>query len=227
MAADIQIRKDIKMTRLIIIRHGQSEANAQSIFAGHSDFDLTDLGRHQAELSADYLFQREKIAVIYSSDLLRAYNTALPISKKFGLPIIKNTTLREIFAGLWEAQTVDCIKETYPEDFKCWKENYSAVRCTGGEAIYEVYERTVPEICRIAKENDGKTVLIATHATVTRGFNAYALGYGSHESGNSPQVVNAGISIYDMDGDKVIKGKYNITEHLGDTVKGLKTQFNA
>ena len=64
-------------TKVVIIRHGQSIANAQGICLGHTDWDLTDLGREQARIAAEHL-KNEKIDAIYSSDLIRAYNTALP-----------------------------------------------------------------------------------------------------------------------------------------------------
>ena len=75
------------MTRIILIRHGQSIANFIGKFAGHSDFDLTELGHRQAELAAGYLLKNEKIDKIYASDLLRAYNTAVPTAKALGLEI--------------------------------------------------------------------------------------------------------------------------------------------
>ena len=215
------------MTRVIIARHGQSEANANFIFAGHSDFPLTDFGREQARLIAEYLAKNEKIDKIYSSDLKRAYGTALPTSELLGIPIIKETGLREIYAGLWEAQPTDYIAENFPDDFNCWRDNYSKVRCTGGESIPEVYERIVPCICSIAKENDGKTVFIATHATVLRSFNAYAMGLKADETANSPAALNAALAIYTMDGERVIDSKFNITEHLGDMISRVPTKFNA
>ncbi len=70
------------MTRLIITRHGQSIANAQYRFAGHSDFDLSEIGHKQAELAAEYISKNFTVDYIYSSDLLRAYNTALPTAKR-------------------------------------------------------------------------------------------------------------------------------------------------
>ena len=76
------------MTRLVITRHGQSIANAEYRFAGHSDFDLSEIGKAQAELTSQYICAHEKIDVIYSSDLLRAYNTAVPTAKNLGLEII-------------------------------------------------------------------------------------------------------------------------------------------
>ena len=65
------------MTRFIITRHGQSIANAECRFAGQTDFDLSKLGYAQAECVGKYISQNFKIDHIYSSDLIRAYNTAM------------------------------------------------------------------------------------------------------------------------------------------------------
>lgn len=215
------------MTRIILVRHGQSVANANLIFAGHSDFDLTDFGRAQAELLAKHLHKNEKIDAIYSSDLKRAYNTALPTSLLTGIPIITKTELREVYAGLWESQPTSYIEENFPEDFNCWRNNFSMVRCTGGESISEVYDRIVKCICEIAKENDGKTVLITTHATVVRSFNAYALGLKRDQTADAPAVVNASASIFTMDGERVVESAFNNTDHLGDMISRVPTKFNA
>ena len=75
------------MTRIIFIRHGQSLANEQSRFAGHTNVPLTELGKAQAERAAEYIVKHEKIDKIYSSDLMRAHDTALPVSKLTKLPI--------------------------------------------------------------------------------------------------------------------------------------------
>ena len=99
------------MTRLIITRHGQSIANAECRFAGHSDFDLSPIGHTQAALAAEYISKTFKIDCIYSSDLLRAYNTALPTAKALGLEVIKTQELREIYVGKWEGHTTDEIAE--------------------------------------------------------------------------------------------------------------------
>jgi broad specificity phosphatase PhoE len=108
------------MTKLVLIRHGQSMANATNRFAGHSDFDLSDLGRHQAELAAEYIAKHFKIDAIYASDLLRAYNTAVPSSGLLGLSIEPRKGLREIFAGKWESMSFEDIQKTYTADFDTW-----------------------------------------------------------------------------------------------------------
>lgn len=209
------------MTQVIMIRHGQSVANEQNRFAGHSDFDLTELGRQQAELAGKYIHKNFKVDAIYASDLKRAYNTAVPTAKLFELPIIKSTALREIYAGKWETLMFDEILERYSEDFSVWKNNFSYARCTDGESIEELYNRCCAEILSIASENDGKSVVIATHATPIRVFNTLALGHGYEHTGDISFVVNASINVFEVDNGKPAIIKTNITEHLNELITTL------
>ena len=108
------------MTRIIITRHGQSIANENGLFAGYSDFDLTELGKRQACSVSDYLLKNERIDTIYSSDLLRAYHTATPVAKALGISIVKDTLLREIFGGEWEGLSFTDIAERSPNELDIW-----------------------------------------------------------------------------------------------------------
>ncbi len=207
------------MTRIIMIRHGQSLANAQSRFAGHSDFDLSELGKQQAELAAKYLCEKEQIDVIYSSDLLRAHNTALPFSKAYGLPINDREGLRELFAGDWEGRTIDDIKQRYSEDFRVWREDFSNARCTGGESVGEMYERMIREVLCLCRENDGKCILLATHATPIRVTEAYSRGLSADRVHEVPFVRNSAMNIFEYDGNTLRPVKTNITEHLDDSLQ--------
>ena len=213
------------MTRLIITRHGQSIANAERRFAGHSDFDLSEIGQQQAELVADYICQNEKIDVIYSSDLKRAFNTALPTATRLGMDIIPTTALREIFAGEWEALTTDEIAETYTADFDVWKNQYAKSRCTGGESTAEVYARAIATVADIAGKHDGKTVLVSTHATLVRALSAYALGLSADQAGDISFTHNASINIFTYEDGRLLPEKLNIIEHLGDNVTGVHKSF--
>ena len=215
------------MTRLILVRHGQSLANANNLFAGHSDFDLSEFGKQQATATADYLFKNERIDHIYASDLLRAYHTATPSGERFGLPVIKDTGLREIFAGEWESMSFPSIAETYPEQFRIWREDYSHARPVGGESTAEVYERIVPHICRLASQHDGKCLLLATHATVVRAFDAFARGYNKNETGKISFSYNASINIYNYQGGSVSIVRSNIVDHLDGMVTALPPIINA
>ena len=214
------------MTRLVITRHGQSQANAEYRFAGHSDFDLSELGRRQAERTADYICENEKIDVIYSSDLSRAYNTALPTAKRLGLEIIPTEELREIFAGEWEGMTTAELAEKYPEDFGVWKNDYASSRCTGGESVAEVYRRVTKTVAKIAQRHDGETVMLSTHATLVRALSAYSQGLDETRVGEIPFTHNASVNIFIYDNGKLIPEKLDIIEHLGDIVTGVHKSFN-
>ena len=207
------------MTRIIMIRHGQSLANAQSRFAGHSDFDLSELGKQQAELAAKYLYEREPIDAIYASDLLRAHNTAVPFSKLYGLPITDREGLRELFAGDWEGRTIDEIKELYTEDFRVWREDFSNARCSGGESVAEMYERMTAEVLRIARENEDKRILLATHATPIRVIEAFSRGLSADRVHEVPFVRNSAMNIFEYDGKTLRSVQPNITEHLDDSLQ--------
>ncbi len=155
------------MTRMIIVRHGQSTGNLGGRFLGHYDGELTNLGRRQAERAADYL-KNEKIDIAYASDLSRAYETGSIIAVPHRLVPIKDQNLREIFAGKWENVEFTKIAEQYPDDWKLWLDDAFRSRPTDGESVMELMTRVTSEFWKIASENNGKTVLVATHATPIR-----------------------------------------------------------
>lgn len=202
------------MTRLILVRHGQSVANAENRFAGHSDFDLTELGKQQANLAAEYLYTREKPDVIYSSDLLRAHNTALPFAQKYGMEIHDTEELREIYAGEWEGLELREIAERYTEDLIRWRDDFSNARCTGGESVAEVYHRIRDTLLKLARKHDGQCLLIATHATVVRSAECFARGFGAERMADVPFVRNSAINIFECDGERLTPIRTDIVEHL-------------
>ena len=210
------------MTRIIMVRHGQSIANLEGRFAGYSDFDLTDLGRKQAALAAEYLHDTmgEKVDKIYSSDLLRAHNTAVPFSKLYDLPINDTEELREIYAGLWEGMTFTDIEAIYPEGRATWVNDFSNSRCTGGESTRELYRRIVPTVTRLARENAGKTILITSHATPVRAIDCYSRGWGEDKIGDVKFVRNSAISIFEYDDttDTISPVLVGATEHLDESL---------
>ena len=106
------------MTRLILIRHGQSEANLTRRFAGHFNAPLTELGRSQAEKSAEYVAENYKVSKVYASDLARAFDTGLAIAQSHNIPIYKTQQLREIFAGDWEGKQYSCCGRQFGRSSK-------------------------------------------------------------------------------------------------------------
>ena len=89
------------VTRLYLIRHGQSAGNAEGRFGGHGPTPLSELGQKQAEITAEAL-ARENVSAIYSSDLYRAVQTAEPLSRLTGVPLLTKSAFRERNVGVLE-----------------------------------------------------------------------------------------------------------------------------
>lgn len=160
----------MKECKIFLVRHGQSLGNLNRVYLGHTDYDLSDLGREQAEITAEHL-KNEPIDAIYSSDLLRAHNTAVPHARLRGLEVIDSKNLREIFLGDWENQPIDeLIEKQYDAFVLGWKQSFGTFTVPGGEKVIDAGNRFYAEVERIARKNEGRTVLIAAHAAVIRVF---------------------------------------------------------
>ena len=210
----------MKVTHIYFIRHGESEGNKRNSFLGHTDLDITEKGHVQAEKTAEFL-QDIHADVIYSSDLKRAYNTGLHTAKKKGMEIIKNENLREIFAGEWENRLFEDLIVEYEEDFRIWRENIGWARCTGGESVEELQERFVSEVKKIAKENEGKTIFIFTHATPLRVLKAALDGLTLDEIQSVPWASNASVTHVVCEGDGFRIVDYSIDHFMGDVATFL------
>ena len=185
------------------------------------DGDLTELGHEQAECAGVYLKNR-KIDVAYSSDLRRAYKTALHITKYHGIEPIKDENLCEIYAGEWEGKKFSELERDYPELYGTWRSDPADFVSIDGESMREVYDRLKNEVERIVGENHGKTVLVATHATPLRCLACTWLGKPLSEFNSVAWMNNAAISEIDYADDGTITPiVINYTEHLGDLVTAL------
>lgn len=181
------------MTTLILVRHGQSTANQTNTFTGQSQAPLTEQGRKQAQLAARAL-AGTRLDAAYCSDLLRAKETGTIIAGSQGLPITEDTALREIQAGLWENRTFADIIREFPEEYRVWHEDIGRSRCPGGESVAELQQRVLAAVERIARQNDGKTVLIATHATPIRSLLCFWHGFGLERMHEIPWPGNASLT---------------------------------
>ncbi len=208
--------------RLLFVRHGQSIGNFNRCFLGHTDLDLSELGYCQAELVGKYLSGTD-IDKIYSSDLIRAYNTAVPLAHSKNQEIIKSKKLREIFAGQWEGLPLSVIAEKYKASYDIWRNNIGRAIPDGGEAILEVQKRIVDTVTQIALENDGNTVVIFTHATVIRTFFAFVEGKKSDEIKDLQWPSNASVSCAVFNDGEFKEDYYsrdNFLGNLGTSIPG-------
>lgn len=210
----------MNVTNLYIIRHGQSQGNQYNLFLGHTDLDLSEKGHIQAEVTAKYL-ENIHADAIYSSDLLRAFNTAKHTADKKGMEIIKSENLREIFAGDWETQSFEYLSDTYKKDYEMWVHDTGNAQCTNGEKVTDLQKRITDEIRKIAEENIGKTVFIFSHATPIRVMQAYAENKTKDEIKDVPWATNASITHIKYQDGKFIPVAYSIDKHMGELTTAL------
>lgn len=204
------------MTHLIITRHGYSEYNKTRMYTGQVDVALTDLGLRQAARTAGYVAETYKIDTIYSSDLKRAMSTAIPLSEKLGIPVIKEPLIKEIYGGLWENKLMPEIDKLYHDDYQVYKTTIGLARCTGGESLAELQARALEGMKKIAEENDGKTVFVATHGGVLLTLISAWMGLPLSKMHETPPATNSSITEVTYDGGEFKIVKYSFDEHLGE-----------
>ncbi len=203
-------------TRLLFVRHGESLGNLEDKFNGHINFDLTERGHAQAECTAKFL-DAYPIDVVYASDLNRAFQTAEHIAKRKGLKVIPSKALREINGGAYEGMVYKEIGNHYPQEFHIWLNDIGNAACPGGESVQELQARVNTEVLRIVKENCGKTVLIATHATPIRVMTCIWNNIPLSNMQETNWVNNASVTVVDYDEDNTTEIiDYNLFEHVGE-----------
>ena len=205
------------MTRLIFVRHAESESNLNRLFYGaRTNVNITDRGRKQAEKTAEYL-RDTHIDVAYSSDLVRVIQTAKPTVKGRDIPFIITSGLREIDGGKFDGISWAEIEERYPKELCAWKNDFANSETPDGESVEHLQERIISFVEKITDDNRGKTVLIATHACPIRVMMNKYLGKERFEINTTSWASNASVSIVDIDDNgnpNIILNGYD--EHLKD-----------
>ena len=205
---------------LYLIRHGESSSNVDTTFTGQEDARLTELGHRQADCISRY-FLGIHIDRIYSSDLSRAYETALPLSRICRVPVEKTADFREIYGGKWEGERFQDLMYLYPEDYALWRNDLGKACPTDGESIAQIANRTCAAAEAIAKASPEQTVVIATHAVPIRVMLNTWLTGGTEDMSATAWVPNASITKVEYMDGVFTPLEIGITEHLADMITNL------
>jgi broad specificity phosphatase PhoE len=157
----------VRVRRLVLLRHGQTEYNAGSRMQGQLDTDLSDLGRNQAVAAAEVLAKRQPLLIV-SSDLRRALDTAMALSERAGLPVSVDTRLRETHLGDWQGMTHLEVDAAAPGARLAWRDD-ARWAPHGGESRVDVAARSMPLVADLVAgqaewgvdEPDRPVVLVA------------------------------------------------------------------
>jgi broad specificity phosphatase PhoE len=149
-------------THVVIIRHGQSQGNAEGRFGGHTDTPLSPRGRRQAEATAKAL-ATERFSAIYSSDLPRAIETASPLAKLTGVKLITTDALRERSVGVMEGLTFEEAAEQHPEQYQALLRRDFEHVLVGGESYRQTLDRSSRQLDEAIEQHKGGRIALFAH----------------------------------------------------------------
>jgi len=208
-------------TILIFVRHGESEGNKLNRFNGSLNMPLTEKGKLQAQKTAEYL-DKCKIEKIYASDLSRAKETAQIIANRNNLQVILDKNLREINGGDFEGKLYEDLQKLYPKEYAMWQYDLGNCTCPNGESIRELLKRFNKRIIEIVKENQHKTIVIATHAMPIRAISTVWYKKDITQIRDFDFVKNASVSVVDYtDIQNPVVLEYDHADHLNELVTKL------
>ncbi|WP_343709243.1 glucosyl-3-phosphoglycerate phosphatase [Mycobacterium sp.] len=167
--------------RLVMLRHGQTAFNVGSRMQGQLDTELTELGRAQAVAAAEALAKHQPVLIV-SSDLRRAYDTAVALQERTGLRVRADDRLRETHLGDWQGMTHAEIDTTAPGARLAWRDNATWAP-HGGEDRVDVAARGVPLVAELvageaewgADDEPVRPVVLVTHGGLIAALTAALL----------------------------------------------------
>ena len=149
-------------TRIFLIRHGQSRGNAEGRFGGHTATPLSERGRAQAEATARAL-AAENVTAIYSSDLLRAVETATPLADALDLEINRSEAFRERSVGRMEGLTFEEAAAKFPGEYGALLRRDFEHVLEGGESYRQMLDRSARALDAAIEANRGGTIAVFSH----------------------------------------------------------------
>ena len=154
--------------RVVVLRHGQTDHNAQGIWQGQLDSDLSQLGREQARAAAGALTAYRPVLVV-ASDLKRAAETGQEVARATGAPIEYDARWREIHVGQWAGLTAAEVHEGFPEDRLRHLRGEDFKRGVDGESLSDVAQRVRAALDGLLDRlGEGETAVVATHGVTGR-----------------------------------------------------------
>ena len=155
----------MQATRIIAIRHGETDWNAATRIQGHTDIALNANGVEQARQLGAAL-ANEEIDAVYASDLSRAADTAQAIATHHKLTVHTHTGLRERHFGYFEGLTWAAIEAKHPKDALAWRSRDTHFAPAGGESLVALKARVVNTLNELAAKHIGQHIVIAAHGGI-------------------------------------------------------------
>lgn len=161
----------LTITKMVIVRHGQTAGNAGKLLHGWTDLPLDNVGQQQAQLVARRIANEIDAQAIISSPLARARATANAISNLTGLPVDERPELREMHFGDLEGLPVERLQLDHPEIAALALDPHNlTLQWPNGDHLATFYQRSRDAFSLIAEEHQGRTVVVVAHGGVIGGY---------------------------------------------------------
>lgn len=156
----------MQATRITAVRHGETAWNVETRIQGQLDIPLNETGRWQAQRLARALAARESNAAIYSSDLLRAWDTAISIADATKLTLKTEVGLRERGFGTFQGKTYAEIEATWPQETLRWRKREPEWSPPEGESLLQFRQRVLDTAQALAARHMGEQIVMVAHGGV-------------------------------------------------------------
>jgi probable phosphoglycerate mutase len=203
------------VTRLVLVRHGQTAWNVEGRAQGHTDVGLDATGRAQAQALAPYVAAMQPSA-LWSSDLARARQTADQLAAATGLDVRTDARLREFDVGERAGLTTPEFAERYPESYASWRDGHITGHVPGAETTADVVARMVPALREIwASTPAGDTTVVVAHGACSKVSLLAFLGWPESLMPSLRGLDNCGWAVVEDDahGRGIRLASYNETAH--------------
>jgi 2,3-bisphosphoglycerate-dependent phosphoglycerate mutase len=202
------------VTDLILLRHGETDWNRELRFQGHVDVGLNDIGLEQARRLARRL-AGEIAHRLYASDLLRAQQTAQPVSGLMSLPTVSDAALREQSFGAVDGMSVDDIKAQHPQAWEGWLRFHEDYCMPEGESTRQFHARVMDAVHRLIAAHPAQTLVVVTHGGVLDMIYRTARSLGLNGPRQS-DIPNAGLNRVRVHDGRIEILAWADTAHLAD-----------
>jgi len=155
------------MTRIYLVRHGQTQWNKEQVFRGTIDVPLNEFGQEEARLAANALRDRP-IRAVYASPLARATETAAAIAEIHGLEVKAVEGLTDLCFGEWQGVSRKAVMARYPDLYRQWIEEPQNVIFPGGESLATLQSRAVKAVKQTVIGHPEDTIVMVSHRVVNR-----------------------------------------------------------
>jgi len=188
------------MTRIVLVRHGQTVWNREARFRGQADVELDEFGLRQAEATGRYLAARWPVVAVYASPMCRALQTAGAIARSQGLTAHPLEGLLDIDFGEWQGRRADEVAQDHPELYRAWLEVPHTVHFSGGEELDDVRSRVVAALGEVTTRHPGQAIALVSHTVVNRVLLCAVLGLGNEHFWRLRQETCA-VNVFDAEED--------------------------